>query len=48
MCAFCYDEQPLKISDQIQKVISEIKCCNYEIFSFVKKTALKLQISNFI
>ena len=26
MCTFCYDEQPLKILEQSQQVVSEIKC----------------------
>ena len=26
MCTFCYDEQALKILEQSQQVVSEIKC----------------------
>ena len=36
ICSFCYDEQPLKISEQSEQVVSEIKCYNYKSFNFVK------------
>ena len=28
MYVFCYNEQALKISEQIQQAVSEIKCCD--------------------
>ena len=43
MSAFCYDEQPLKISEQVQQVISVIKCCNNQINCFKKS----LKFANF-
>ena len=33
--AFCSDELPLKILEQRLQVVSDIKCCNYQIFNFV-------------
>ena len=48
MSAFCYDEQPLKISEQVQQFISVIKCCNNQIFNFVKNCFKKsLKFANF-
>ena len=48
MSAFCYDEQPLKISAQGQQVISVIKCCNNQTFNFVKNGFKKsLKFANF-
>ena len=29
MCACCYLEQPLKISERSQQVVSVVKCCSH-------------------
>ena len=36
MCTYCYGGKSLKISEQSQQVVLEMKCCNYQIFNFVK------------
>ena len=44
MCAFFNGEHPLTVSEQSQEVLSEIKCCNYQILCSLKM-ALKLKLS---
>lgn len=46
MCAFFNGEHPLTVSEQSQEVLSEIKCCNYQILCSLKM-ALKLKLSKF-
>lgn len=37
MCEFCYDKQPLKNSEQIQQVVSEIKMLQLLNIQFCEK-----------
>ena len=32
----CYDKQPLKILEQSQQLIYELKCCHYQVLNFVE------------
>ena len=37
MCAFCYDEQPLKIPEQSKEIVSEINLLQLTTFQFCEK-----------